>query len=75
MPLRMRIRNPGNLHDEIFLSCCVCVISLVGSIYLKIDGDDVGSSLAFIEALLWLNLFWITLVWERLSSIRESKDD
>ena len=53
----------------------VCILSLVTSIALKLDGDDVGSSLAFIETLLWLNLFWITMVWERLSSIRESKDD
>jgi hypothetical protein len=52
-----------------------CILSLVVSIVLKLDGDDVGSSLAFIEALLWLNLFWITMVWDKLSSIRESKDD
>ena len=48
----------------------VCVISLVGSIYLKIDGDDVGSSLAFIEALLWLNLFWTRMIWERINKER-----
>jgi len=48
----------------------VCVISLVGSIYLKIDGDDVGSSLAFIEVLLWLNLFWTMMVWERINKER-----
>jgi len=53
----------------------VCTISLVVSIVLKLDGDDIGSSLALIKALLWLNLFWITMVWDKLSSIRESKDD
>lgn len=45
----------------------VCVISLVGSIYLKIDGDATGSSFAFIEALLWLNLFWMMMVWEKIN--------
>jgi hypothetical protein len=44
-----------------------CILSLVVSIVLKLDGDDVGSSLAFIEALLWLNLFWLTMVWERIN--------
>jgi hypothetical protein len=53
----------------------MCMLSLVTSIALKLDGDSVESSLTFIKALLWLNLFWITMVWERLSSIRESKDD
>lgn len=45
----------------------VCILSLVTSIALKLDGDDVGSSLAFIKALLWLNLFWITMVWEKIN--------
>jgi len=45
----------------------VCVISLVTSIALKLDGDDVGFSLTFIKALLWLNLFWITRVWEKIN--------
>jgi len=45
----------------------VCVISLVSSIALKLDGDATGSSLAFIETLLWLNLFWLTMVWERIN--------
>jgi hypothetical protein len=53
----------------------MCMLSLVTSIALKLDGDSVESSLTFIKALLWLNLFWLTMVWERLSSIRESKDD
>ena len=71
----MHIKNLGDLHDKIFLFCCMYTLSLVTSIALKLDGDDVGSSLAFIETLLWLNLFWITMVWDKLSSIRESKDD
>jgi hypothetical protein len=53
----------------------MCMLSLVTSIALKLDGDSVESSLTFIKALLWLNLFWITMVWDKLSSIRESKDD
>jgi len=48
----------------------VCVISLVGSIYLKIDGDATGYSLAFIEVLLWLNLFWTRMIWERINKER-----
>jgi len=53
----------------------VCTISLVVSIVLKLDGDDIGSSLALIKALLWLSLFGITMVGDKLSSIRESKGD
>ena len=45
----------------------VCTISLVVSIVLKLDGDDIRSSLALIKALLWLNLFWLTMVWERIN--------
>ena len=48
----------------------MCILSLVTSIALKLDGDDVGSSLAFIKALLWLNLFRITMVWERINRER-----
>lgn len=45
----------------------MCMLSLVTSIALKLDGDSVGASLTFIKALLWLNLFWITMVWEKIN--------